>query len=74
MCFAPFGLDNSKWDPSIDVYLPENYSAEDIKGKSICKAELQRQLGLVEDVSTTIVCVFSLFSYECINHDLFISW
>ncbi|CDY08760.1 BnaA06g24640D [Brassica napus] len=63
LCFAPFGLDNSKWDPSIDVYLPQNYSAEDIRGKSICKVELQRQLGLVEDVSTTIVgCIFSEIS------------
>ncbi|CAF1706807.1 unnamed protein product [Brassica oleracea var. botrytis] len=25
LCFAPFGLDNSKWDPSIDVYLPPSY-------------------------------------------------
>lgn len=54
LCFAPFGLDNSKWDPSTDVYLPENYSAEDLRGKSTCKVELQRQLGLVEDASTII--------------------
>ncbi|KAF8046668.1 hypothetical protein N665_3530s0001 [Sinapis alba] len=61
--FAPFGLDYSRWDPSIDVYLPENYSAEDLRGKSICKVELQRQLGLVEDASTTIVgCIFSAIS------------
>ncbi|CAA7034662.1 unnamed protein product [Microthlaspi erraticum] len=61
--FAPFGLDSSTWDPSRDVYLPENYSVEDIRGKSICKVELQRQLGLVEDASTTIVgCVFSEIS------------
>ncbi|KAL0863181.1 hypothetical protein Bca101_042299 [Brassica carinata] len=61
--YAPFGLDNSIWDPSIDVYLPENYSAEDLRGKSICKVELQRQLGLVEDASTTIVgCIFSEIS------------
>ncbi|KFK28237.1 hypothetical protein AALP_AA8G490200 [Arabis alpina] len=61
--FAPFGLDYSTWDPSRDVYLPENYSVEDIRGKSICKAELQRQLDLVEDSSTTIVgCIFSEIS------------
>ncbi|KAJ4897168.1 hypothetical protein Rs2_23962 [Raphanus sativus] len=63
LCFAPFALDNSKWDPSIDVYLPENYSADDLRGKSTCKVELQRQLGLVEDASTTIVgCIFSEIS------------
>ena len=65
--FAPYGLDNSKWDPSIDVYLPQNYSAENLLGKSTCKVELQRQLGLVENGSVTIVCVsrfltFFLFS------------
>ncbi|XP_006393996.2 probable starch synthase 4, chloroplastic/amyloplastic isoform X2 [Eutrema salsugineum] len=58
--FAPFGLDNLTWDPSRDVYLPENYSSKDIRGKSICKVELQRRLGLVEDASVTIVgCIFS---------------
>ncbi|CAH8364084.1 unnamed protein product [Eruca vesicaria subsp. sativa] len=63
LLFAPFGLNNSKWDPSTDVYLPENYSAEDLRGKSICKVELQRQLGLVEDASSTIVgCIFSEIS------------
>ncbi|KAJ0242018.1 UDP-Glycosyltransferase superfamily protein [Hirschfeldia incana] len=61
--FAPFALDNSKWDPSTDVYLPENYSAEDLRGKSTCKVDLQRQLGLVEDTSATIVgCIFSEIS------------
>ncbi|KAL0677365.1 hypothetical protein Bca4012_005346 [Brassica carinata] len=61
--FAPYGLDNSKWDPSIDVYLPQNYSAENLLGKSTCKVELQRQLGLEENGSATIVgCIFSEIS------------
>ncbi|XP_057520029.1 probable starch synthase 4, chloroplastic/amyloplastic isoform X3 [Amaranthus tricolor] len=56
---APYGLDHTVWDPSTDELLPQNYSVNDLKGKSICKASLQRQMGLSEDASSTLVgCIF----------------
>ncbi|KAJ6319544.1 hypothetical protein OIU78_015045 [Salix suchowensis] len=42
---SPCGFDNFTWDPSKDKFLPKNYSADDLKGKSICKVALQQQLG-----------------------------
>ncbi|KAL5819915.1 hypothetical protein ACOSQ4_023757 [Xanthoceras sorbifolium] len=57
---APSGFENSTWDPSNDKFLPENYSAEDLKGKTVCKVSLQQQLGLSKNASTILVgCIFS---------------
>lgn len=40
------GLDGNLWSPVNDHNLPQTYSAEEIKGKSICKQKLQEELGL----------------------------
>lgn len=54
---APCGFDSSTWDPSNDKFLTENYCAEDMKGKTVCKVTLQQQLGLSKDASTIVVSV-----------------
>ncbi|XP_059293448.1 probable starch synthase 4, chloroplastic/amyloplastic isoform X2 [Lycium ferocissimum] len=48
---APPGFDSSAWDPSVDKFLPQNYSADNMKGKSACKVSLQQHLGLQEQAS-----------------------
>uniref|UniRef100_A0A6N2LAM4 starch synthase n=2 Tax=Salix viminalis TaxID=40686 RepID=A0A6N2LAM4_SALVM len=64
---SPCGFDNSTWDPSKDKFLPKNYSADDLKGKSICKVALQQQLGLSRNSSTVLVgCI----STELLDFDL----
>ncbi|KAJ8567394.1 hypothetical protein K7X08_019602 [Anisodus acutangulus] len=56
---APPGFDSSAWDPSVDKFLPQNYSADNMKGKSVCKASLQQHLGLQEQASIILVgCIF----------------
>ena len=54
---APFGFNNFKWDPSTDYFLPENFDAENMKGKTICKAALQQRLGLSEQTSIILVSI-----------------
>jgi starch synthase len=41
------GIDGA-WDPSADPHLPARYGPDDLAGKAICKAALQRELGLPE--------------------------
>lgn len=49
------GVDCDIWDPSNDRYLPATFGKRDCSGKAICKAELQRELGLNVDPRTPLV-------------------
>lgn len=52
-----------EWDPSTDPHLPAPYDAEDLSGKAVCKAALQRQLGLpVRDVP--LLAMISRLDYQ----------
>lgn len=43
------GVDYSVWNPSLDPYIAANYDADSYQnGKSVCKAALQREVGLPE--------------------------
>ncbi|MFH2057712.1 MAG: glycogen synthase [Pseudomonadota bacterium] len=42
------GCDYSMWDPGKDTYLPHTFSADNLKGKQLCKTSLQKRMGLVE--------------------------
>ncbi|KAL2527877.1 putative starch synthase 4 [Forsythia ovata] len=60
LLIAPCGFDKSTWDPSLDKFLPQNYSADNVKGKSVCKASLQRHLDLPQQASKVLVgCICS---------------
>jgi starch synthase len=40
------GIDHEVWTPSIDDNLPVHYDRDDLAPKSVCKAVVQRELGL----------------------------
>jgi starch synthase len=58
------GVDYTEWNPEVDKLIPANYSAEDLSGKAICKAALQRRFALEEDATIPIVGVVSRFAEQ----------
>lgn len=56
------GVDYSQWDPAVDTLIPVHYDAADMRGKAICKRELQERLGLDQDPDIPIVGVVSRFA------------
>jgi starch synthase len=40
------GIDTELWNPATDADIPANYSAHDLEGKRVCRAELCTELGL----------------------------
>ncbi len=53
------GLDLRLWNPATDIHLQSRYSAEKLRGKSLCKKALQQELGLEIDSSKALVVVVS---------------
>ncbi|MBO4594587.1 MAG: glycogen synthase, partial [Clostridia bacterium] len=53
------GIDTEYYDPEKDKYLFKNYSVKDLSGKAVCKAELQKLLGLPVRADVPIIAVIS---------------
>ena len=56
------GVDYDSWDPEVDPFIPAQYSSESMRGKSICKRELQARLMLEIDETIPLVGVVSRFA------------
>lgn len=53
------GIDIDYYNPETDKYLFANYSKDDLSGKAVCKAELQKMLGLPVREDVPIIAVIS---------------
>lgn len=50
------GIDDSDWNPASDPHLPAKYTADTVaKGKPVCKAALQKELGLPQMANVPLV-------------------
>ncbi|AUX20574.1 glycogen synthase [Sorangium cellulosum] len=53
------GIDDAVWNPATDPHIAANYSAEDLSGKRLCKAALQREMGLDERPEVPVLGLIS---------------
>lgn len=53
------GVDYTQWNPAVDKLIPARYSSDNMAGKRICKAELQRRFQLDVHPNVPIVGVVS---------------
>lgn len=49
------GIDPALWDPGTDPHLPRTYTRDDLSGKAVCKAALQRTYGFPEQERTALL-------------------
>ncbi len=58
------GIDVNAYNPSTDKALFENYTSENFEGKKVCKAELQKMLGLPQKDVPIIAMISRLVSHK----------
>jgi starch synthase len=65
------GVDYRAWDPATDPHIAQPYSADDLTGKTVCKADLQQRLGLPLNHDAALIgCVSRLATQK--GTDLFL--
>jgi starch synthase len=58
------GIDYQVWNPETDANVAHTYSIDDLAGKAICKAELQRAFGLQENPDVPLICMVTRLSAQ----------
>ncbi|HUX21463.1 MAG TPA: glycogen/starch synthase, partial [Spirochaetia bacterium] len=53
------GIDYEEWNPAADPLLPHSFSGEDLTGKALDKAELQRACGFPEKADCPVIGIVS---------------
>lgn len=54
-------VDYASWSPETDPHIAAHYSAQDLKGKVACKADLLKQFGLAPETQLPVVGIVSRF-------------
>ena len=53
------GVEDAEWNPETDPMIPDNFSSENLSGKSVCKQQLQQELGLHVDNKRPLLGIVS---------------
>ncbi|MDB5814686.1 MAG: glycogen synthase [Rhodocyclales bacterium] len=56
---VPNGIDTLTWDPTVDPLIARNYDQEDLRGKQVCKRDLQKTFGLPFDPFAPVMAMGS---------------
>ena len=58
------GIDVTEWNPSADKLLPHTFSASDLTGKNVCRAELQKKFNLPVRHDVPLFATISRLAYQ----------
>lgn len=58
------GVDYEHWNPEIDSLIPDQYSAKDLRGKAVCKLNLQNHFGLNPKAEMPVFGIISRFVHQ----------
>jgi len=64
LCGILNGVDYSLWNPETDQLIATTYSPENLSGKKVCKADLQRSFGLPENPEIPVIGVVSRLTMQ----------
>jgi starch synthase len=53
------GADYMEWNPEHDAHIAQRYSLHDLRGKAVCKADLQATVGLPVDTGLPLIGIVS---------------
>lgn len=58
------GVNYDEWNPGTDPHIAAHYSADDLKGKAICKQDLLKEFGLPPETQLPVVGIVSRFAAQ----------
>ena len=58
------GVDYERWSPETDALIEQRYSSQDLAGKSVDKAALQRELGLEVDAGALLCAAIGRLAHQ----------
>ncbi len=58
------GIDVAEWDPEHDKLLPTTFTADDLSGKAVCKAALQKHFSLPVRADVPLFATISRLAYQ----------
>jgi len=58
------GIDDALWNPATDPHLARNFCPQDLSGKRLCKAALQKEMGLQAAPAAPLVGFVSRFAHQ----------
>src|SRR3989442_16036699 len=58
------GVDTEGWSPDKDPLIPHTYTAQDLSGKAVCKAELQQEVGLEQQPGAMLCAAIGRLAHQ----------
>ena len=58
------GVNYDEWNPGTDPHIAAHYTADDLKGKALCKQDLLKEFGLPPETQLPVVGIVSRFAAQ----------